>query len=210
MRMVSWLDLRSVAQADRLLKSDLPPLLYRNTGNIPTAKDVIPKILWLRDERPDLWRRTARLLDCKEYILFRLTGTFATDHHGASSYFLLDLHTRQWSEAACQALGIPLEMLPPAFPCTAIIGEVTDQAARETGLKAGTPVVACAGDVAWPNPALEPALQERRICASARPPGSGSQPAASPTTPCGPSGHSAISTPTSGSLPARWRPAAGR
>jgi len=148
MRMVSWLDLRSVAQADRLLKSDLPPLLYRNTGNIPTAKDVIPKILWLRDERPDLWRRTARLLDCKEYILFRLTGTFATDHHGASSYFLLDLHTRQWSEAACQALGIPLEMLPPAFPCTAIIGEVTDQAARETGLKAGTPVVACAGDVA--------------------------------------------------------------
>jgi len=146
--MISWLDVRSVAQADRLLESNLPGLLFRHTGNIPTAKDIIPKILWLRDERPDLWRRTAHLLDCKEYILMRLTGRLATDHHGASSYFLFDPHRRRWSEEACRALGIPLEMLPPAVPCTEVIGEVTEGAARETGLSPGTPVVACAGDVA--------------------------------------------------------------
>ena len=55
--MLSWLDVRSVAQADRLLAGDLPAFLFRHTGNIPTAKDVIPKILWLQEERPDLWDR---------------------------------------------------------------------------------------------------------------------------------------------------------
>ena len=146
--MLSWLDVRSTAQADRLLLGDLPSFLFQHTGNIPTAKDVIPKILWLKEERPDLWKRTARLLDCKEYILHRLTGRFATDYHGASAYFLFDHQRKTWSEAVCRALGIPIEMLPPAYPCTEVIGEVTTEAAVQTGLSPGTPVVACAGDVA--------------------------------------------------------------
>jgi len=148
MPMLSWLDVRSVKQADRLLAGDLPAFLFQHTGNIPTAKDVIPKILWLQEERPDLWDRTAYLLDCKEYILFRLTGRVTTDYHGASVYFLFDPYQKAWSREACQALGIPLGRLPPAVPCTRVIGEVTEQAAKVTGLLAGTPVVACAGDVA--------------------------------------------------------------
>jgi xylulokinase len=146
--MLSWLDIRSVAQADRLLSGGLPALLFEKTGNIPTAKDVIPKILWLKEERPDLWARTAKLLDCKEYILYRLTGKVAIDWHGASVFFLFDPLQKTWSREVCQALGIPLEMLPPAYPCTQVIGEVTPQAAIETGLTPGTPVVICAGDVA--------------------------------------------------------------
>lgn len=148
MPMLSWLDVRSVHQADRVLSGDMPAFLFRHTGNIPTAKDVIPKILWLKEERPEIWRRTAWLLDCKEYILHRLTGKFATDWHGASAYFLFDPHKKVWSREACQALDIPVEKLPPAYPCTQVIGEVTEEAARLTGLLPGTPVVACAGDVA--------------------------------------------------------------
>ncbi len=146
--MLSWLDVRSVAQADRVLSGEMPAFLFQHTGNIPTAKDIIPKILWLKEERPELWARTALLLDCKEYILHRLTGRTVTDYHGASVYFLFDPHTKTWSAEACRALGIPMEMLPPAVPCTQVIGEVTAEAAGETGLLAGTPVVACAGDVA--------------------------------------------------------------
>ena len=146
--MLSWLDLRSVRQADRLMKGDMPSFLFKNTGNIPTAKDSIPKILWLKEERPEIWERTAYLLDCKEYILFKLTGKIAIDWVGASVYFLFNPHTKNWSEDVCRELGIPLEKLPPAFPCTDVIGEITSAAARETGLKAGTPVVICAGDVA--------------------------------------------------------------
>ena len=146
--MLSWLDLRSVRQADRLMKGDMPAFLFKNTGNIPTAKDSIPKILWLKEERPEIWERTAYLLDCKEYILFKLTGKIAIDWVGASVYFLFNPYTKKWSEEVCRELGIPLEKLPPAFPCTDVIGEITSEAARETGLKAGTPVVICAGDVA--------------------------------------------------------------
>ncbi len=146
--MLSWLDLRSLPQADRLLSGELPALLIHHTGNLPTAKDIIPKILWLKEERPGLWARTARLLDCKEYLLQRLTGRTVTDYHGASVYFLFNPHTHTWSAEACRALGIPMDMLPEAVPCTQVIGEVTPEAAAQTGLLPGTPVVACAGDVA--------------------------------------------------------------
>ena len=147
-QMLSWLDTRSVHQADALLTGDTPELLFKHTGNLPTAKDVIPKILWLKEERPELWKRTAKLLDCKEYILFKLTGKIAIDWHGASVYFLFDPHQKIWSQAACQRLEIPIEMLPDAYPCTEVIGEVTPEAAKVTGLLPGTPVVLCAGDVA--------------------------------------------------------------
>jgi xylulokinase len=146
--LLSWLDVRSIKQADRLWEGDTPHILFDHTGNIPTAKDIIPKILWLKEERPSLWRKTFKLLDCKEYILLRLTGEIATDWHGASVYFLFDPHQKTWSNEACSRLGIPMEMLPPTHPCTDIIGEVTPEAAKETGLAPGTPVVACAGDVA--------------------------------------------------------------
>jgi xylulokinase len=63
-------------------------------------------------------------------------------------YFLFDPRRKTWSEPACRRLGIPVEMLPDAYPCTHVIGEVTPQAAQATGLRAGTPVVVCAGDVA--------------------------------------------------------------
>jgi len=146
--MLSWLDLRSVKQADRIAQSDLPALIFQHTGNIPTAKDSIPKILWLKEELPEVWKQTAFLLDCKEYILFKLTGRIAIDWVGASVYFLFNPYTKQWSQEVCNALEIPIEKLPHAFPCTDIIGEISGEAARQTGLVAGTPVVICAGDVA--------------------------------------------------------------
>jgi xylulokinase len=147
-RMLSWLDVRSVQQADRVLSADTRAFLYEHTANVPTAKDVVPKILWLKEERPDLWERTRWLLDCKEYILFKLTGAVGIDWHGASVFFLFDPHKKTWDEEVCARLGIPVDKLPPAYPSTHVLGEVTAAAAAETGLAAGTPVVICAGDVA--------------------------------------------------------------
>jgi len=147
-RMLSWLDVRSVAQADRVLSPDTRAFLYERTANVPTAKDVVPKILWLKEERPDLWERTRWLLDCKEYILFKLTGVVGIDWHGASVFFLFNPYEKTWDEQVCARLGIPIDKLPPTHPPTQVIGEVTAGAAEQTGLQAGTPVVICAGDVA--------------------------------------------------------------
>jgi len=146
--MISWLDARSMEQADRLWEGDLPAFLFKNTGNIPTAKDIVPRILWLKEERPAVWSRIHKLLDCKEYIIYQLTGQVATDWHGASVYFLFDPQSKTWSKPACERLGIPVHLLPDAFPSTHVIGGVTDAAAQLTGLMPGTPVVICAGDVA--------------------------------------------------------------
>jgi xylulokinase len=148
MPMLSWLDTRSTRQADRLWEGETPRMLFDHTGNIPTAKDIIPKILWLKEERPELWTNTYKLLDCKEFLLWKLTGRIVTDWHGASVFFLFDPHSKEWSSEACDRLGIPMERLPEARPCTDLVGQITAKAAKETGLASGTPVVACAGDVA--------------------------------------------------------------
>lgn len=147
MPMMSWLDLRAVQQADRLMEGETPAFLFEHTGNLPTAKDVIPKILWLKEQRPDIWARTAYLFDCKEYLIYQLTGQVTTDLVGASAYFLLDPHKKIWSRAVCDLLGIPLSKLPPVRSCTEVIGTITPQAAHMTGLLPGTPVVNGAGDV---------------------------------------------------------------
>ena len=146
--MMSWLDLRSIKQADRINCDEISSILFKHTGNIPTAKDSIPKILWLKEERPEIWKKTACLMDCKEYILFKLTGKMAIDYVGASAFFLFDPITKQWSTEICDLLGIPINKLPPVYPSTDVIGSITEQAAQKTGLLPGTPVVICAGDVA--------------------------------------------------------------
>lgn len=146
-RMLSWLDTRSVGQADRVIEAVGRDFFFEQTGNVPTAKDIIPKILWIKEELPEIWKNTYKLLDCKEYILHKITKKFVTDWHGASMYFLFDPRTRKWAEKACQVLGIPMDRLPSAHPCTQIIGEIQPRAASMMGLHSGTPVVIGAGDL---------------------------------------------------------------
>jgi xylulokinase len=145
--MISWLDRRTIAQAETIKESGFSDLLFRETGNVPSAKDIVPKILWFKENYPDRWKQTYKILDCKEYIIFQLTGKIAIDWHGASVYFLFDPVKRLWSKAACQVLGIPEELLPEVYPPQKIIGKITSSAARATGLREGTPVVLGLGDV---------------------------------------------------------------
>lgn len=147
MNMISWADMRSVSLAERILEEIGIEQFYSWTGNAPRAKDVIPRILWLKENRPAIWKRTHLLLNCQEYIIYRLTAKFAMDLHSASIFFLLDHQKKSWSREACGALGIPTEMLPPLYPCTEHLGGVSPAAASETGLLTGTPVILCPADV---------------------------------------------------------------
>jgi xylulokinase len=146
-KMISWLDVRSTKQADGIYDTVTPQFFFKHSGNLPTAKDTIPRMLWLKEERPDIWKRTFKLLDCGGYLNLQLTGKYATDWHGASITYLFDPYDKVWSEPLCNALGIPKEKLVPAFRCIDVIGEVTPSASVLTGLIPGTPVVACAGDL---------------------------------------------------------------
>ncbi|MBN2324718.1 MAG: FGGY-family carbohydrate kinase [Spirochaetes bacterium] len=144
--MISWLDTRSISQADRIIEDLGDQLFIREVANLPTGKDIIPKMLWIREKWPQIWKKTYKLCDCKEYILFRMTGKFAVDWNDASLYFLFDPRKRDWSKTLCEKLEIPLSMLPEAHSCIKVIGEVTPEASKQTGIPSGTPVVIGAGD----------------------------------------------------------------
>ena len=145
--MIHWLDLRTVAQAEALKRVIPPPDQFRIFGSIVTAKDLIPRIIWLRDERPDIWRRTVWLLDCKDAVIMRLTGAAATDYGTGAAFRLLDPGTRAWSAAACSLLDFPPERLPPIGPAPRVAGWLRPDTAGVLGLPKGTPVIVGGGDV---------------------------------------------------------------
>jgi xylulokinase len=145
--MLSWLDTRAAPQAAALAEVMSPDEQFARLGATITAKDILPRILWLKEHAPEVWARTAKLLDCKEAVVALLCGALVTDHAGASAYRLADLDAGTWDAGACQAVGVPPGLLPEVAAATDVAGRVTAAAAAATGLLAGTPVVVGAGDV---------------------------------------------------------------
>jgi xylulokinase len=145
--MLSWLDQRAVGEAEALAHRLERATQMGLFGSLITAKDVIPKIAWVRDCRPDAWAGTRWLLDCKEAIVLRLTGRAVIDPAGALAFRLFDPATGGWSPAACAAVGVPLDRLPEVAPATSIAGPLLPEAAARLGLASGIPVVVGTGDV---------------------------------------------------------------
>jgi xylulokinase len=107
-----------------------------------------PKLLWVRRHFPQVFGHTATVLLPKDFVRFRLTGGYAADVSDASGTLLFDVRKRRWSGAVLRALGIPGEWMPDALESCEIAGKVSREGAAATGLLAGTPVVAGAGDQA--------------------------------------------------------------
>jgi xylulokinase len=145
--MLSWLDTRAAAKAASLAEDVPPDEQFRLLGSVVTAKDVLPKMLWLRDEHPELDRRVRWLLDCKEALVLQLTGRAVIDPTGSSAFRLVDIETCSWSSEACGRMGIDPARLPEVRPAASVAGGLTSAAARGLGLAVGTPVIVGAGDV---------------------------------------------------------------
>lgn len=143
---IIWADQRAQRQANQLAELCGAEMVYARTGHRPSPAYTAPKMLWLRDEQPTIFRETACFLQPKDYIVHCLTGHFATDYSDASGTLLFDLVERQWAAEFLTALDLAEEHLPALHPSTAIVGELTKAAAAATGLAAGTPVVIGGGD----------------------------------------------------------------
>ena len=113
--------------------------LLARCGNALTSQSVGPKILWLRNNHPEIWARTNKILTSTSFIVHRLTGQMVIDHHTAASFSpLYDSHTQTWSD---DLAGIcDPHHLPRLMWSTEIAGHITAKAAAETGLATGTPV----------------------------------------------------------------------
>ena len=107
-----------------------------------------PKILWVKENEPDVFAKAKHVLLPKDYIRFCLTGEYAMDKADGAGTVLFDLKARDWSDEVLAALGIPREWMPLTFEGTEFAGHINEEAARLTGLKAGTPVAAGGGDQA--------------------------------------------------------------
>jgi xylulokinase len=145
---ILWNDQRTGAQCDEIRRRLGKARLIEITGNDALTGFTAPKILWVRDNEPELFNRAAHILLPKDYVRLKLTGVYATDRAGAAGTLLMDIKTRDWSREVLDALEIPTEWLPTTHEGPEVTGQLSPQAAQATGLKAGTPVVGGGGDQA--------------------------------------------------------------
>jgi xylulokinase len=108
---------------------------------------TLSKILWHKENEPDIYQKTYKFLHAKDYIICRLTGRFTNDYTDASNSGYLDIRRRDYSEEILEAAGVSKDKLPELHESTDVVGHITEGAAKESGLTAGTPVVEGAGDV---------------------------------------------------------------
>ena len=145
---ILWNDQRTAAECDAIRAAVGPERLIEITGNDALTGFTAPKLVWVRDHEPDVWRRAAHVLLPKDYLRSRLTGEHALDKADGAGTILFDLAARDWSAEVLGRLDIPPAWLPPTYEGPEITGVVSAAAAAATGLRAGTPVVAGGGDQA--------------------------------------------------------------
>ena len=144
---VIWLDLRAEAEARELLAAGGPDFKAL-TGNRLSAICVLPKLVWMARQRPELMARVRRIALAKDYVLLRLTGELATDPSDAGCTAMAAPSGLAWLSELCALAAVDVALLPEIRPSAVAAGRVTPVAADETGLVPGTPVATGAGDVA--------------------------------------------------------------
>lgn len=148
---IPWTDRRSSAQVE-YLKQRLSEADMRRTFNSLNTAFTLPQLLWVKEYRSEVWRRTYKLLIAKDYVRREIVGEgWFTDPSDALGTFLFDGEAFQWSEKICATAEIEMEKLPEVKPSAAIMGEVTREAFKRFSLPEGVPVVNGAHDPSMEN-----------------------------------------------------------
>lgn len=143
-----WCDQRTASQCEEISQLLGASRLIELTCNPALTNFTLTKLLWVRDNEPAIWRRFARLLLPKDYVRLCLTGVHAIDVAEASGTLMLDVAHRRWSKEVLSATGIDERSLPKLYESPEVCAQISAEGASATGLRAGTPVVAGAGDQA--------------------------------------------------------------
>ncbi|WCB92123.1 Xylulose kinase [Baekduia alba] len=141
--LVTWADQRAAPQAERLRAER--PHLHGQTGTPLHPMSPLTKLVWFREERPELFARVARWCQIKELVVFRLTGAWITEPSSGSGTGLMDLHTLAWHDEALEVAGIARGQLCPLAP-TKHTMSLTAAGARALGCSDDLPLVLGAGD----------------------------------------------------------------
>jgi xylulokinase len=142
-----WNDQRTAAECREIEEraGGREPLV-RMVANPALTGFTAPKLLWVRRHEPKNWERVRQVLLPKDYVRYRLTGTYATEVSDASGTLMLDVANRRWSRELLEKLQLDPGLLPPCYESPEVSARMSAIAAAATGLKAGTPVVGGGGD----------------------------------------------------------------
>lgn len=141
-----WADMRATKEEEMIRERISEEDFYHLTGHKISPSYGGQKLMWVKNNEPEIYENTYKMLNCKDYIILKLTGEFVTEYTDASSTNLLDLNKLEWSDRLLDVMGIDREKMPTLLKSTDIAGTVTDEAAEACGLVSGIPVVCGGGD----------------------------------------------------------------
>jgi xylulokinase/glycerol kinase len=141
-----WQDRRTLNQCKQIAEKVGAEEIYSRTGLTIDPYFSAPKIMWYKQNKPEIFEKAHKFLLVHDFIVQKLTGTFITDYSNASRTMLFNINELHWDDELCRQLEVPINLLPTAQPSGAVIGSVTAESGAATGLKPGTTVVAGGGD----------------------------------------------------------------
>lgn len=143
---ILWQDKRSVNEAKEIAERIGAEDIYSRTGLKIDPYFSLPKIMWFRDHKPDIYEHTFRFLTAHDYVIHALSGQFKTDWTQASRTMLFNINHFEWDTEIAEQMKVDLKKMPQAYPTGTIAGKVTKEAAARFGLKEGLSVVMSGGD----------------------------------------------------------------
>lgn len=137
---ITWVDGRAEKQAEKLMRRFLGRKVFKSIVGIElTGKDVIPKLMWLKETQPELYKKTEYFLDVNGFLKFKATGKKVAEWSGACSY-AFNLKKKDWERIFFKLAGVDTAKLPPLVRSVDNVGGLTEDAAKEMGLETGLPV----------------------------------------------------------------------
>lgn len=143
-----WMDTRARDICDRVKAELGTQTIFGVAGNDFLPSYVTPKLLWFREEKPEIFEKAYKFLQSNSYIVMKLTGVMSQDYSQCYGIHFFDMHTLSYDEDLARRMGLSPDLFPTLYPCDGVVGTVTKEAAALTGLKVGTPVVAGGLDAA--------------------------------------------------------------
>ena len=143
---ILWNDSRTTAEVDYLNNEIGKSKLSEYTANIAFAGFTAPKILWMKKNEPENFARIKKIMLPKDYLAYKLSGSFCTDYSNASGMLLLDVKNKRWSDEMLKICDVSLDQLPKLYESYEKVGTLRKEIADITGLSTDTVIAAGAGD----------------------------------------------------------------
>jgi len=143
---IIWMDRRATKEQTFIEERIGKRRLYSITGMVPDPAHPAAKILWLKNNYENIYKKAWKILQPNDFMINYLTSEAVTDYSNASCTMLFDIRRKKWNDEICEELGIPIEKLPDIRPSTSIAGNLRKEIAEKVNLRPGIPVVVGGGD----------------------------------------------------------------